>query len=103
MVEAAIGGMTVSRTIEGRERYGVQVRYAREFRDDPEALARVLVATPGGAQIPLSQVAKIEFTTGPAMVRSEGGRLVGLVSVDVAGRADRRLRRATRSAWWPSA
>jgi Cu(I)/Ag(I) efflux system membrane protein CusA/SilA len=87
VIEAAIGGVTVSRTIEGRERYGVQVRYAREYRDDPEAIAQVLVATPGGAQIPLSQVAKIEFTTGPDMVRSEGGRLVGLVSVDVAGRA----------------
>ena len=87
VIEAAIGGVTVSRTIEGRERYGVQVRYAREYRDDPEAIAQVLVATPGGAQIPLSQVAKIEFTTGPDMLRSEGGRLVGLVSVDVAGRA----------------
>ena len=87
VIESAIGGTTVSRTIEGRERYGVQVRYAREYRDDPEAIAQVLVATPGGAQIPLSQVAKIEFTTGPDMLRSEDGRLVGLVAVDVAGRA----------------
>jgi Cu(I)/Ag(I) efflux system membrane protein CusA/SilA len=87
VIEAAIGGVTVSRTIEGRERYGVQVRYAREYRDNPQAIAEVLVATPGGAQIPLSQLAKIEFTTGPDMVRSEDGRLVGLVSVDVAGRA----------------
>jgi Cu(I)/Ag(I) efflux system membrane protein CusA/SilA len=87
VIESAIGGATVSRTIEGRERYGVQVRYAREYRDDPAALGRVLVATPGGAQIPISQVAKIEFTTGPDMVRSDDGRLVGLVAVDVAGRA----------------
>jgi Cu(I)/Ag(I) efflux system membrane protein CusA/SilA len=86
VIEAAIGGVTVSRTIEGRERYGVQVRYAREYRDDPAALAKVLVATPGGAQIPLSQVAKLEFTNGPDMLRSEDGRLVGLVAVDVAGR-----------------
>ncbi len=86
-IESAIGGVTVSRTIEGRERYGVQVRYAREYREDPAALAQVLVATPGGAQIPLSQVAKIEFATGPDMLRSEDGRLVGLVAVDVAGRA----------------
>ncbi len=87
VIESAIGGVTVSRTIEGRERYGVQVRYARDYREDPAALAQVLVATPGGAQIPLSQVAKIEFTTGPDMVRSEDGRVVGLVAVDVAGRA----------------
>jgi Cu(I)/Ag(I) efflux system membrane protein CusA/SilA len=87
VIEAAIGGVTVSRAIQGRERYGVQVRYAREYRDDPAALANVLLATPGGAQIPLSRVAKLEFSTGPDMLRSEGGRLVGLVAVDVAGRA----------------
>jgi Cu(I)/Ag(I) efflux system membrane protein CusA/SilA len=86
-IESAIGGVTVSRTIEGRERYGIRVRYAREYREDPAALAQVLVATPGGAQIALSQVAKLEFKTGPDMVRSEDGRLVGLVAVDVAGRA----------------
>jgi Cu(I)/Ag(I) efflux system membrane protein CusA/SilA len=86
-IESAIGGITVSRVIHGRERYGVQVRYAREYRDDPAVLAKVLVATPGGAQIPLSQVAKIEFTSGPDMLRSEDGRLVALVAVDVAERA----------------
>ncbi len=87
VIEAAIGGVTVSRTIEGRERYGVKVRYAREYRDDPATIGDVLVATPAGAQIPLSRVAKIAFTTGPDMLRSEDGRLVGLVAVDVAGRA----------------
>jgi Cu(I)/Ag(I) efflux system membrane protein CusA/SilA len=87
VIEAAIGGVTVSRAIQGRERYGVQVRYAREYRDDPAALEKVLVATPGGAQIPLSRVAKLEFNTGPDLLRSEDGRLVGLVAVDVAGRA----------------
>jgi Cu(I)/Ag(I) efflux system membrane protein CusA/SilA len=78
--------MNVSEAIDGRERYPINVRYAREFRDHPEALQRILVATPGGAQIPLSQVADIEFTTGPPMIRSEDGKLVGFVFVDIAGR-----------------
>ncbi len=81
-VQVGIGGMNVSQTIEGRERYAINVRYARELRDDPDALADVLVATPGGAQVPLSQVAKIETVTGPPMIRSEDGRLVGFVFVD---------------------
>lgn len=86
VIEAAIGGMTVSQTVEGRERYPISVRYAREFRDDPEALGRVLVPTPGGAQVPLAQVAQIHFRTGPPMLVEEDGQLLGLVSVDVAGR-----------------
>jgi Cu(I)/Ag(I) efflux system membrane protein CusA/SilA len=81
-VQVAIGGMNVSQTIEGRERYAINLRYARELRDDPEALGDVLVATPGGAQIPLSQVAEIQTVTGPPMIRSEDGRLVGFVFVD---------------------
>jgi Cu(I)/Ag(I) efflux system membrane protein CusA/SilA len=85
-VSAAIGGMPVTQTIEGRERYGVSVRYAREFRDDPERLGRVLVATPTGAQVPLSQVAEVRFVEGPPMLRSEGGRLVAFVFIDVADR-----------------
>jgi len=87
IVSTAIGGMNVAETVEGRERYPIQVRYAREFRDHPDALRRVLIATPSGAQIPLSQVARLEFTTGPPMVRSEDGQLVGFVFVDLAGRA----------------
>lgn len=87
VVASAIGGMNVSRTIEGRERYPISVRYARELRDDPQdLLGRVLVPTPGGAQIPLSQVARIGFETGPPMIRSEDGRLVGFVFVDVGER-----------------
>ncbi|MCA9634119.1 MAG: efflux RND transporter permease subunit, partial [Myxococcales bacterium] len=86
VVMSAIGGANVSEAVEGRERYPINVRYAREFRDDPESLKQVLVATPGGAQIPLSQVAKLDFRTGPPMVRSESGKLVGFVFVDVAGR-----------------
>jgi Cu(I)/Ag(I) efflux system membrane protein CusA/SilA len=82
VVMTAIGGMNVSETVEGRERYPINVRYARELRDDPEALSRVLVATKSGAQIPISQVADIRHTTGPPMIRSEDGKLVGFVFVD---------------------
>jgi Cu(I)/Ag(I) efflux system membrane protein CusA/SilA len=87
VVASAIGGMNVSRTVEGRERYPISVRYARELRDEPQdLLGRVLVPTPGGAQIPLAQVARISFETGPPMIRSEDGRLVGFVFVDVGDR-----------------
>ncbi|MEB2346499.1 MAG: CusA/CzcA family heavy metal efflux RND transporter [Deltaproteobacteria bacterium] len=85
-VEVAIGGTNVTYTIEGRERYPVQVRYARAFREDPAALERVLVATPGGAQVPLGQLAGITVRTGPDMVRSEAGQLEGLVQVSVGER-----------------
>jgi len=85
-VETAIGGRNVTWTIEGRERYPVQVRYAADFREDPAALARVLVATPGGAQVPLGQLAQIETRTGPDMVRSEAGQIAGLVQVNVGDR-----------------
>jgi Cu(I)/Ag(I) efflux system membrane protein CusA/SilA len=86
VVESAIGGIDVSQTVDGRERYPINVRYGRDFREDEEALRRVLVATPSGAQVPLGEVAEIGFRMGPPMVRSEAGRLVGLVSVAVAGR-----------------
>ena len=87
VIESAIGGMVVSQTIEGRERYSISVRYARQFREDPEALKRVLVPTPSGAPVPLAHVARIEFRTGPPMIQEEDGQLLGLVSVDVTGRA----------------
>ena len=86
VVTTAIGGMNVSETIEGRERYPIQVRYAREFRDHPEALERVLVATPAGAQVPLRQVADLQFVTGPDMIRSESGQLVNFVFADIGDR-----------------
>ncbi|MGH7894644.1 MAG: efflux RND transporter permease subunit, partial [Candidatus Binatia bacterium] len=86
VVESAVGGMNVSETVEGRQRYPISVRYALDFREDLDALRRVLVATPTGTQVPLSEVAAIEFAMGPSLVRSEAGRLVGFVSVDVAGR-----------------
>ena len=82
VVASAIGGENVSEVIEGRERYPINVRYAREYRDDPELLGRILVATPTGAQIPLSQVSTITSRLGPPMIRSEGGKLVGFVFVD---------------------
>jgi Cu(I)/Ag(I) efflux system membrane protein CusA/SilA len=86
IITTAIGGMNISQTIEGRERYPIAVRYAREFRDHPEALKRVLIPTPTGAQIPLAQVADLEFVMGPPMIRSEDGKLVGFVFVDLANR-----------------
>ena len=86
VVEAAVGGATISQTVEGRERYPIQVRYAREWRDNPESIGEVLVATANEAQVPLSQVVKLDWVKGPDMVRSEAGRVVGLVAVDVAGR-----------------
>ncbi|HEY2408372.1 MAG TPA: CusA/CzcA family heavy metal efflux RND transporter [Polyangiaceae bacterium] len=82
VVASAIGGENISETVEGRERYPISVRYAREFRDDPELLGRVLIATPDGSQVPLSQVTEIQSTLGPPMIRSEGGKLVGFVFVD---------------------
>lgn len=85
VIESAMGGVKVSETVEGRERYGILVRYAREYRDTLAALERVFVATPTGAQIPISQVADIHFRTGPMMLRNEDGQLVSFVFVDVSG------------------
>jgi len=111
LVETAIGGMALERTIEGRERYSINVRYSRELRDDIEKLRHVLVpagvqgdamdAAPDGAgemkaaagaiqkqalQIPLGQLADIQITTGPPVIRNEDGALTGWVYVDIAGR-----------------
>jgi Cu(I)/Ag(I) efflux system membrane protein CusA/SilA len=83
---SAIGGDQVSTTVEGRERYSVNVRYLRDYRSDVDTLQRVLVATPSGAQIPLGQIADIRMRTGPGMIRDENGRLSGYVYVDVSGR-----------------
>jgi len=86
-VEHAIGGRNIAETVEGRERYPINVRYAREYRENPEDLGEVLVETVGGAQVPLRQVAEVVHRMGPPMIRSEDGQLVGFVFVDVAGRA----------------
>jgi len=82
-VSSGIGGQMVAENIEGRERYPVNVRYNRDFRDNVEALRRVLIATPAGAQIPIDEVAKISFSRGPAMIRDEDGALTGYVYIDL--------------------
>jgi Cu(I)/Ag(I) efflux system membrane protein CusA/SilA len=84
VIQSAIGGRNVTRTIEGRERYPVNVRYQRDYREDLPALDRVLVKTPRGAQVPLGQLAAISLTTGPARIRDEDGQLAGYVYVDTA-------------------
>ncbi len=83
VIVAAMGGQIVSQTVEGRERYNILVRYAREYREDVQALERALISTANGAQIPIAQVADVEFHTGPPMIRSEDAQLQGVVSVDV--------------------
>ncbi len=86
VIMSAIGGDNVTTTVEGRERYPVNIRYPRELRDDVGRLGRVLVATPSGAQVPLAQLADIELVQGPAMLRDENGFLAGYVYVDITGR-----------------
>ena len=86
IIETAIGGENIATTIEGRERYPINVRYLREFRDDPEKLKRVLVDTPTGAQVPLAQLATLRFVNGPPMIRDENGMLAGYVFLDMTGR-----------------
>lgn len=81
-IETAIGGMKVTTTVEGRERFPVRVRYPRELRDDPESLAKVLIPTPTGAQIPLGQLVDIEYMKGPQAIKSEETFLVGYVLFD---------------------
>jgi len=85
-IRTAIGGEPITTTVEGRERYTVNVRYAREFRDDLDALARVLVPAASGAQVPLGELAELKIVQGPGMIRNENGMLAGHVYVDVAGR-----------------
>ncbi len=86
VIESAVGGKNITQTVEGRERYPVNVRYLRELRDDPESLRRVLVDVHNGVQIPLGQLARVTVTGGPPAIRDENGSLAGIVFVDVAGR-----------------
>jgi copper/silver efflux system protein len=86
VVEAAIGGEVASTVVNGPERYAVNVRYQRDFRNDPEAVGRALVEVAGGKQVPLSDLAQIRVANGPSMIRNENGLLTGYVYVDVAGR-----------------
>lgn len=82
LIETAIGGMKITSTVEGRERFPVRVRYPRELRDNPEALSKILIPTPAGAQIPLTQVVDIEYVRGPQAIKSEETFLVGYVLFD---------------------
>ncbi|WP_455243348.1 efflux RND transporter permease subunit, partial [Petrachloros mirabilis] len=86
IIETAIGGENIDMTIEGRERYPINVRYLRELRDDPDKLRRVLVSTPTGVQVPIAQLATLRFMQGPPMIRDEDGMLTGYVFVDMSGR-----------------
>jgi Cu(I)/Ag(I) efflux system membrane protein CusA/SilA len=82
-VTSGIGGEMVAENVEGRERYPVNVRYNRDFRDNVEELRHVLIGTPSGAQIPVSDVAKLSFSRGPSMIRDEDGALTGYVYIDL--------------------
>jgi Cu(I)/Ag(I) efflux system membrane protein CusA/SilA len=102
-LEAALGGMTATTTVEGRERYRVRVRFARDFRDRPEAISALEVPTPVGARVPLHTLARVQFRPGPVEIRSENGQLVQYVVFDKtagtdAGRAFDAVRRALDAA-----
>ena len=84
-IETAVGGINIAWTIEGRERYPINVRYSRDFRSDLPALRRVLLSTPAGGHILLGQVADMRLTQGPPMIRNENGMLAGFVFVDTFG------------------
>jgi Cu(I)/Ag(I) efflux system membrane protein CusA/SilA len=85
VIQSAVGGMNLSWTVEGLERYPINLRYPRELRDNLEALSRVLIPTPSGAQIPLGQLAKTEVSKGPAGIKSENARPTAWVYVDIKG------------------
>ncbi|HGF0781616.1 TPA: efflux RND transporter permease subunit [Legionella pneumophila] len=86
IIESAVGGENIATTIEGRERYPVNVRYLRELRDDPDKINRILVITPSGAEVPIAQLVTLTFRSGPAMIRDENAMLAGYVFIDISGR-----------------
>ena len=86
VVMTAVGGENISTTIEGRERYSINLRYPRDFRDNVDQLERILVTTSKGVQVPMSELADITLVNGPAMIRDENGMLAGYVYVDITGR-----------------
>jgi Cu(I)/Ag(I) efflux system membrane protein CusA/SilA len=86
VIMSAVGGENITTTVEGRERYPVNVRYLRDYRSSVDRLSRTLVPTTNGAQIPMGQIADIKLLSGPGMIRDENGRLSGYVYVDVSGR-----------------
>lgn len=83
---SAVGGENITQTIEGRERFPVNIRYPREYRDDIDKLKKIYISGMGGVQIPISQVADITVSSGPGMIRDENGKLAGYVYVDIIGR-----------------
>lgn len=83
VIEVAVGGKTVTTTVEGRERYSIRVRYLRELRDTVEGLEKILVASPNGEQVPLTQLAEIRYVRGPQMIKSEDTFLTGYVLFDM--------------------
>ncbi|MBE0605965.1 MAG: efflux RND transporter permease subunit, partial [Deltaproteobacteria bacterium] len=85
VIMSALGGMNVTTTVEGLERYPVNVRYPEELRDNPESMRRILVPTPGGAQVPLGQLADISIHKGPASIKSENARRTVWIYVDIRG------------------
>ena len=89
ILQVAVGGMTLSNSVEGRERFPMRVRYARELRDNPEDLKRILIPAMNGVQIPLGEIADIDYTRGAQMIRSENTFLVGYVIFDkLEGKAE---------------
>ncbi|MCK5578936.1 MAG: efflux RND transporter permease subunit, partial [Planctomycetes bacterium] len=88
VIQSAIGGMNVSQTVEGLYRFNINVRYPREMRDNPESLKRILIPTPTGQQIPITQVADIVIKTGPPAIKSENAMRQAIVYVDLKGGQD---------------
>ena len=87
VVSSALGGETITTTVEGRERYGVNLRYPRDLRSDPQSIARdVLVAMPSGGTVPLGEIAAVKLTRGPTTIRTENGQLAVYIFVDIRGR-----------------
>jgi Cu(I)/Ag(I) efflux system membrane protein CusA/SilA len=83
-IRSGIGGEDIATTVQGRERYPINVRYLQDYRNDLDALKAVLIMTPSGAQIPLGEIAQVELSQGPSMIRDEDARLTGYVYIDLA-------------------
>jgi len=86
VIQTALGGMRLAESVQGRERYGIMLRYERAFRETADDLDDILIPTPDGAHIPLREVATVAYAEGPPMIRSENARLTGWVFVDIVGR-----------------
>ncbi|HKD59386.1 MAG TPA: CusA/CzcA family heavy metal efflux RND transporter [Terracidiphilus sp.] len=106
VISSEIGGANIAENIEGRQRFPISVRYQRDFRDTPEELGKALIPTPSGEQIPISQVARVFFSRGPAMIRDEDGALTGYVYLnlktsDYGGYVDRATKMLQKSVALP--